>query len=231
MGAQADISEVRIMSTQTDAAMLREMVVFHSIGETGAALLQRIASQFESDAKRQAESEKLQEIGRTAYGCVADMVAALECDYDRLYELRDERKAWLDENPGRYLDPNDPRAAAGAHWALEFPDESDELAELSHAAGECESREDAEQRIREHPLSVELSGTWALGSEPVADRAYILLGTGGPATRIVCELDENGEATRAWIQAQDWGTPWTDYVGGDGEVLLTYCQQFCFIEG
>ena len=61
-------------------------------------------------------------------------------------------------------------------------------------------------------------------------RSYILLGTGGPATRIVCELDD-GEPTRARLQAQDWGTPWTDYIGGDSETLLTYCRCFYFGEG
>jgi hypothetical protein len=47
----------------------------------------------------------------------------------------------------------------------------------------------------------------------------------------VCELDDNGEPHRAWIEAQDWFKPWTEYVGGDGEVLLTYCRQFYFGEG
>ena len=59
---------------------------------------------------------------------------------DRLEKLREHRADWLAENPGKYLDPNDPRAAAGAHWALAFPDESDELAELAElaeAAGDC----------------------------------------------------------------------------------------------
>ena len=92
-------------------------------------------------------------------------------------------------------------------------------------------REDAEQRIHEDPLSIELTGTWTIGETPVADRALILLGTGGPATRIVCELDEHMQPHRAWIQAQDWGTPWTDVLGGvDSDALLTYCQQFYFGE-
>ena len=177
------------------------------------------------------KERSLQDIGRGAAECIADMVAAVECDYDRLEELREERADWLKENPGKYLDPNDPRAAAGAHWALAFPDEAEELADLSQAAGDCTDREDAEQRIHADPLSIELTGTWSLGETPVADRAVILLGTGGPAVRLVCELDAHLEPHRAWIEAQDWGTPWTAVHGGvDSDALLTYCQQFYFGE-
>ena len=160
-------------------------------------------------------SEKLQDIGKSTYDSIADMVAALECDYDRLEELREWRTN-LKECP----DTTTPMPGY----------EAEELAELEEAAGECESRDDAEQRIREDPLSIELAGTWTLGETPVADKAYILLGTGGPAMRIVCELSD-GEPHRAWIQAHDWGTPWTDYIGGDSETLLTYCRCFYFGEG
>ncbi len=55
--------------------------------------------------------------------------------------------------------------------------------------------------------------------------------TGGPATRIIGELNEHGEPTRARLQVQDWGTPWTDYRGGDQETLLTYARCFYFGEG
>jgi hypothetical protein len=172
--------------------------------------------------------EQLQVIGKSAADSIAEMVAALECDYDRLEELREQRKAWLAENPAKFLDPKDHRN----NWPLACPDESDELAELAEAAADCESREEAEQRIHEDPLSIELTGTWSVDEEPKANKAYILLGTGGPATRIVVELTEHMEPGRAYIQAQDWGTPWTDCLGViDQGTLLTYCQQFYFGEG
>lgn len=155
------------------------------------------------------KERSLQDIGRGAAECIADMVAALECDYDRLEELREFKSS----------------------ESLMHVDALEELAELETAAGDCTDREDAEQRIHDDPLSIELTGTWPLGGTPVADRALILLGTGGPATRIVCELDELMQPHRAWIQAQDWGTPWTDVHGGvDSDALLTYCQQFYFGE-
>jgi hypothetical protein len=218
------------MTNQTDVEVLRSLRGAWLPDGPEAETLQRVASQLESDAKRYAQSEELQKIGRNCYECIAEMVAALECDYGRFDELEEERADWLKENPGKYLDPNDPRATAGAHWALAFPDEAEELAELVKAAGGCEDREQAERRISEDPLSIELSGTWTPGEKPEADRALILLGTGGPATRIVCELSD-GQPQRAWVQAQDWGTPWTDYIGGESETLLTYCRCFYFGEG
>lgn len=151
--------------------------------------------------------EALQEIGARCASCLAEMVAALNCDYDRLEELE-------------------------SHGDEISPDDTDEYDELKAAAGDCESREDAERRIQEDPLSIELNGTWTLGDSPVADRAFILLGTGGPAVRIVCELDYDNEPRRAWVEAQDWGTAWTEYTGGaiSQDDLLTYCSCFYFGE-
>lgn len=170
--------------------------------------------------------EELQAIGKGAAECIADMVAALECDYERLEELREARADWIAENPGNYIDPNDTRT----NWPLACPDEAEELAELEEAAGDCEDREYAERRIQEDALSVELSGTWEPGSTPVADKAIILLSTGGPATRIICELDDNMTPQRAYLEAQDWGTPWTHVHIGNTDALVTYCQQFYFGE-
>jgi len=180
-------------------------------------LLYSLKASRDKDAKRYADSQKLQDIGRSTFESIAEMVAALECDYDRLEELRREKSVFAEDHDPQY------------RW--EDSDEAAELAELEEAAGDCESREDAERRISEDPLSIELEGKWSLGEEPTADKAYILLGTGGPATRIVCELDDNMEPHRAWIQAQDWFLPWTDYVGGDSDTLLTYCRCFYFGEG
>jgi hypothetical protein len=57
----------------------------------------------------------------------------------------------------------------------------------------------------------------------------ILLCTGGPAVRIVGELNR-GEPCRAWLEYQDWGTPWTRYFGADSDTLCQYASQFCFGE-
>ena len=38
---------------------------------------------------------------------------------------------------------------------------------------------------------------------------YILLGTGGPALRVRCEID-NGEIVSVALEHQDWGEYWTE---------------------
>lgn len=159
------------------------------------------------------KEESLQEVGRNQAECIIEMVAALECDYERLAELRD------------FLDSE----------GLMNPEARKELHELQVAAGECTSREEAEERIRESSLEVSMRGDWySYGTEP-ADaakpvEAFILLGTGGPATRIMCEL-RDGEVHRAWLEVQDWGTPWTHYYKTiDADTLETFARCFYFGE-
>jgi hypothetical protein len=166
----------------------------------------------------------LQDIGRCAAESIAEMIAALGCDYDRLEELRDARDNW----PAA---PDPASRAVWSQWALAVPDEAEELASLEEQTGGCGSREDAEQRIHEDPLSLELSGTWQPGDKPVADKAILLLGTGGPAVRLVVDLNEYGEATCAYLQVQDWGTPWTDVFYNGGDTLLEYARCFYYGEG
>jgi hypothetical protein len=59
----------------------------------------------------------------------------------------------------------------------------------------------------------------------------ILLCTGGPAVRILGDLGEHGQPTRAYMQYQDWGTPWTDHCeSGAGDTLLKYAAHFFYGE-
>lgn len=153
------------------------------------------------------------EIGQPAAESIAEMVAALNCDYDRLEELRDDR------------DSHEDGAKA---WTEANQDEAEELAELEKAAGDCESREDAENRIMEDPLSLQVRGGWhGLGEESEDAEFELLLGTGGPAVRIMGEL-RDGEPYRAWLEVQDWGKPWTRYYNVESSTLLDYCRVFCF---
>lgn len=180
--------------------------------------------------------ESLKETGRSAAAAIVEMVAALECDYDRLDELkalRDDLRAEFDAEP----------ANAGVdfmHWARNqhsmTSEDVDELIELESAAGECKDREEAETRIQEDALSVEVRSPWYT---PVNDRSdipdpeefMILLTTGGPAVRIMGELDEHGQPDRAWLEVQDWGTPWTRYFDISQDTLLAYARCFYFGEG
>lgn len=175
------------------------------------------------------KERNLQEIGQSAYQSIVAMVNALECDYERLAELREEREA---------IEPNEADEWEATNGL--------ELKELEAAAGDCESREDAEQRIQEDPLSVEVrSGWYTPGSEDREPEEYnILLATGGPAVRIIGDLGRYCEPSSATLEVQDWFTPWTEYRGvtdpndagalvdqPSQDVLLTYARCFYFGEG
>lgn len=146
---------------------------------------------------------------KAQYESVCEMVAALECDYDELGRLREEKE------------PDGSLAA------------SDELQELEDAAGNCKSREDAYERITEDALSVEVRGAWHDPYKPEDSKPThfkILLCTGGPAVRIMGELDEHGQPYRAWLEYQDWGTQWVPYFDADQATLLAYARCFYFGE-
>ena len=64
------------------------------------------------------------------------------------------------------------------------------------------------------------------------EEAYtILLCTGGPACRIIGDLDEHQQPDTAKLEYQDWFTPWVEYYNTtpeEGEALLSYARQFYF---
>jgi len=198
-------------------------------------------------------TDRAEDQAKAQYESICEMVAALDADYERLNELRDEIKAldderdaiandkheWIMANPGRFIDANDARN----NWALAFPDENDRLAEIEEERaalikeldeieteiGPCESREEAEQRIQEDALEVQVRSGWHEpgDSEAEPEELYILLCTGGPAVRIRGELN-SGEPDRAWIEYQDWLEPWKRFFGTEQAVLLAYCREFFF---
>jgi hypothetical protein len=152
------------------------------------------------------ERDWVSEIGKPAYESLAEMVAALECDYDRLEELRDARddlrEAVADadrdiedaDGPDEITAANNAKNVAALALSQWVDENADELKELEGAAGECESQDEARERIEEDPLSVEVRSDWTTPGEEMTPAEFcILLGTGGPATRIVGELDEHGE--------------------------------------
>ena len=90
--------------------------------------------------------------------------------------------------------------------------------------------EDARQAIQDDPLSVEVRFGWrTLDYTFEAEEFQILLCTGVSAVRIMGELDEYHEPYRAWLEYQDWGTGWTQWVQlGVQETLLAYAREFYF---
>lgn len=186
------------MSKQADALALRQMAEaqYNKGHHLTIEILNRVAGQLESDDRE--NTDWVAEIGKPNADSIREMVAALECDYDRLEELRAQM---VGDFPSR------------AAFVVELPEESAELAELEAAAGDW----------------------YTYGTEP-ADAGKpvefkILLGTGGPAVQIRGELDEHNEPSRAWLEVQDWGKPWTQYFDIEQDTLLTYCRCFYFGEG
>lgn len=177
------------------------------------------------------------------------MVAALECDFDRLEELRDERASLSDEldvaadcvrfHHAGELDANGTEVEHAeyrrclAELAAWDEENAEELAELAEAAGDCSDEDEARQRIEEDALSVEVRSDWAtLGEELTASEYRIVLCTGGPHVEIVGDLDRHGEPKSARLLYQDWGTGKQEYICDGDEVadLLTYAGVFYFGE-
>lgn len=166
-------------------------------------------------------------------GSMSKMVAALECDYDRLQELTEARDALREE-----FDAMPENSGVDfANWVRNqvgfSSDEADELAELTESATvDGERMEDAGQareRIHESILSVQVRSGWGdPGADMVAEEFEILLTTGGPGLRIMGELDEHNEPSRARLEYQDWGTPWTQYFNVEQSTLLAFARCFYF---
>lgn len=95
---------------------------------------------------------------------------------------------------------------------------------------EYHEEEKAREAIEENPLSVQVRSGWANSPKEMEAEEYeILLCTGGPAVRIVGDLNQYNEPETARLEYQDWFTPWEDYhLGDDEKALLSYARQFCF---
>lgn len=179
------------------------------------------------------ETDWVEKIGKPAADSIVEMVAALELDYGRLEELRDERDDFEIENPSACDETVSATAESIAAWAAENPDDAEELKELEAAArpcgNECVDADQARIMIEEDALSVQVRSGWVSpGEEMQAEDFEILLATGGPAVRIRGELDANGEPSRAWLEVQDWGKPWTQYFGIEQDTLLAYSNCFTY---
>lgn len=163
------------------------------------------------------EADWVEKIGKPAYESIAEMVACLQADRERLEDLRDERLTH-------------DRGVTG--WDEENPEDAEELAGLIEAVtldGAEQDEEQARTRIEEDALSVSVFGERVDGKWQ-ANSFEILLATGGPAVRIMGKLDEHGEPDRAWLEVQDWFKPWTEYTPADSDILLAYCRCFYFGE-
>ncbi len=158
------------------------------------------------------ENAELQ--ARAQVASIVAMVAALDVDYERLEELREEIASCC---------------TASAHGLERESALNRELAELEEVAGENTSEDDARERILEDALSVEVRSDWeSNASEFTACEFRILLCTGGPHVEIVGELD-NGSPSRVRVIYKDWGTS-GELFDFDRDAVVRYCSEFYFGE-
>lgn len=180
------------------------------------------------------DTERSEQQARSQLESIREMVAALNVDYDRLEKLRVEM---TDAHEGI---GGNKSAMPFEEWLKEtaeddthtMQDGAQELLGLLEAAGDCADADDARSRIEEDPLSVEVRSGWhAPGGEAQDEEFTILLCTGGPACRIIGDLDR-GEPCEPHLEHQDWYTPWTELpLTTDEEAdVLAYCRCFYFGE-
>jgi hypothetical protein len=82
---------------------------------------------------------------------------------------------------------------------------------------------------RELPLSVLVRSDWHTpGSEFEPAQFELLLSTGGPAVRVLGELDSYREPYRPGLQFQDWGIPWMDHPESNVDALLWFAGLFFY---
>jgi len=96
---------------------------------------------------------------------------------------------------------------------------------------ECHDEEAIREAFDEDPLCIEVRTDWHTPGEETKSTEYmILLCTGGPAVRIVGDLDGYQQPETANLEYQDWFTPWEQYplTGEEEKTLLTYAQHFYF---
>ena len=99
---------------------------------------------------------------------------------------------------------------------------------------DSEAIDQAREAIQGDPLSVDVRSGWVStwSSERVQPEEFrILLCTGGPAVRIIGDLDR-GSPDSVEVEYQDWFTPWErmPLTSEEEAAVLTYCQQFYFAD-
>lgn len=102
-------------------------------------------------------------------------------------------------------------------------------------AWDLDDREALGESVRtyaqEMPLSVLVRSDWhAPGAESTYAQFELLLSTGGPAVRIIGELDSYGEPYRPELQYQDWSIPWTGHPEAKIDPLQWFASQFWYGE-
>lgn len=97
------------------------------------------------------------------------------------------------------------------------------------------NEDEANTAIREAQYGIRIKTGWYTPGEKdsaEAEEFEIILGGGGPASRVVGELTDGGPDS-ARYEFQDWFKPWTaaDLTCDERETLLAWCRVHYFGEG
>ena len=93
-----------------------------------------------------------------------------------------------------------------------------------------ESQDQLRESVLNSALSIQFRSGWETFKEDFEPTEFkILLSWGGPALRVIGELDDYGPVNPK-LQYQDWGTPWTDFeITEDQQKALNwFCNCFYF---
>lgn len=121
----------------------------------------------------------------------------------------------------------DIQEAADQHYSSRFEEISRllALADQANNLGHYEWQEQMQERLEEIPLSVECVAIYPRREQMEWE---ILLGTGGPADRVLVLTDWDGNVEQATYQHQDWFTPWTDARNQDSDTVEAFASAFYF---
>jgi hypothetical protein len=122
----------------------------------------------------------------------------------------------------------DDRAVSQACLQLQAIRELVAVYQTVHEKGDDDS--EALEEIYGNALSVSVRSDWQTAGSRLEPGEYqILLSTGGPACRIVGDLDGD-EPTTARLEHQDWFTPWQELStsAAEQEALIDYARFFSF---
>jgi len=101
--------------------------------------------------------------------------------------------------------------------------------------GDMVDEEGMREIIEQDALSVRIRSDWQEPGKSLTPTEFeLLLCTGGPAVRIVGELDEYNEPESPRVQYQDWFTHWMDYreiTDKQSKLILEYCRMYYFNGG